>query len=225
MTTKECVFQGMECLMAMPDGFDAGKKYPVILFLHGAGTRNASLSAFTGNSYFKITAQHVGFPFVTFAPICTGECWFDHGAQLIALVKEIAAMPFVDETRFYLVGNSMGGYGTWQLAMCIPEYFAAIVPICGGGMYWDAARLVNVPVWAFHGGKDPTVFPEESQKMVNTVNKRGGNAKLTIYPENGHDAWSDTYANWEVFQWLLSHTNQNAAALVNEYKGNQEHFG
>lgn len=225
MTTKECVLQGLECLMATPDDFDANKKYPTILFLHGAGTRNASPSAFLGNAYFKITAQHEGFPFVTIAPICTGECWFDHGAQLIALTKEIAAMPFVDETKLYLVGNSMGGYGTWQLAMCIPDYFAAIVPICGGGMYWDAGRLINVPVWAFHGGKDPVVLPEESQKMVDKVNKRGGNAKLTIYPENAHDSWTDTYSNPEVFQWLLSHTNQNAITLVNEYNNNQESFG
>ena len=225
MITKDCVFQGLDCLMTTPDDFSESKKYPLIMFLHGAGTRNATPAAFTGNAYFKLTAQHEGFPFVTVAPICTGECWFDHGAQLIAMVKELAALPYVDETRFYLMGNSMGGYGTWQLAMCVPEYFAAIVPICGGGMYWDAGRLVNVPVWAFHGGKDPTVFPEESQKMVNTVNKRGGSAKLTVYPENGHDAWSDTYANREVFDWLLTHTNQNATALVNEYQGDQAKFG
>ena len=64
----------------------------------------------------------------------------------------------------------MGGYGTWQLAISMPEAFAAIVPICGGGMYWDAGRLKKVPVWAFHGDSDPTVFPEESVKMVNAVN-------------------------------------------------------
>jgi predicted peptidase len=113
----------------------------------------------------------------------------------------------------------MGGYATWQLAMSLPEYFAAIVPICGGGMYWNAGRLVNVPVWAFHGQKDPVVLPEESVKMVEAVKHNGGNARLTLYPENAHDAWSDTYRNPEVFEWLLTNENQNAMKLTEQYKG------
>ena len=115
------------------------------------------------------------------------------------------------------MGPSMGGYTSWALGMSMPEYFAAIVPICGGGMYWNAGRLINVPIWAFHGGKDSVVFVEESKKMVNAVNANGGNAKLTIYPENDHNAWSDTYSNYEVFEWLLSHKNENAKQLKNEY--------
>ena len=86
-------------------------------------------------------------------------------------------------------------------------------------MYWNAGKLKNVPVWAFHGALDQTVLPEESEKMVNAVNKRGGSAKLTIYPENGHNAWSDTYSNLEVFEWMLSHTNQKLQGFENEYKG------
>ena len=117
------------------------------------------------------------------------------------------------------MGASMGGYGTWQLAMSLPDIFAAIVPICGGGMYWNAGKLKNVPVWAFHGALDKTVLPEESEKMVNAVNKRGGSARLTVYPENGHNAWSDTYSNPEVFEWLLSNTNQKLQSFENEYKG------
>lgn len=107
------------------------------------------------------------------------------------------------------MGVSMGGYAAWQLAMSMLEYFAAMVPICGGEMYWNAERLVNVPVWAFHGGKDPIVHLEESVKMVDAVNSFGGNAKLTVYPENEHDAWNDTYSNPQVFNWLLQHRNQH----------------
>ena len=125
--------------------------------------------------------------------------------------------------RVYLIGNSMGGYGTWQLAMSVPELFAAIVPVCGGGMYWNAGRLQNVPVWAFHGGKDPTVFVEESQKMVDAVNRKGGNAKLTVYPEHKHDSWTDTFSNRAVYDWLLTHENA-AAALTDEYN-NAEAYG
>ena len=118
----------------------------------------------------------------------------------------------------------MGGYATWQLAMSVPELFAAIVPICGGGMYWNAGRLANVPVWAFHGARDKSVFMEESVKMVNAVNKRGGNARLTIYPENGHNCWTDTYGNPALYEWFLTHTNSNAQALIDEYN-NSKDFG
>ena len=111
----------------------------------------------------------------------------------------------------------MGGYTVWQLGMSMPEVFAAMVPICGGGMYWNAGRLANVPVWAFHGAKDPTVFVEESKKMVDAVNACGGNARLTIYPENGHDSWTDTLTNPEVFKWLLEQENKNEIELVDKY--------
>ena len=88
--------------------------------------------------------------------------------------------------------------------MSRPDLFAAIIPICGGGMYWNAARLKNVPVRAFHGKRDSTVCIEESEKMVEAVRRAGGDAQLTVYPENGHDAWTDTYQNPDVFAWLLT---------------------
>jgi predicted peptidase len=118
----------------------------------------------------------------------------------------------------------MGGYGIWQLAMSMPKFFAAIVPICGGGMYWNAARLVNVPVWAHHGEIDHVVKVEESVKMVEAVNKQGGNAKLTIYPDTDHNSWTPTFSNPEVFDWLLSKTNTNSKELKEAYVG-QELFG
>ncbi len=126
------------------------------------------------------------YPFMLVAPQCNKNTWFDLMDSLKKLVYLLADDETVDEKRIYLMGLSMGGYGTWQLAMSIPEMFAAIVPICGGGMYWNAGRLANVPVWAFHGKLDTTVFVEESEKMVNAVNAKGGNAKLTIYPELKH---------------------------------------
>jgi len=88
-------------------------------------------------------------------------------------------------------------------------------------MYWDAARLANVPVWAFHGAKDTTVFVEESVKMVDAVNHSGGCAKLTIYPEKGHDAWSDTYSNHKVFEWLLEYETSRNAAVADVHSGSQ----
>ena len=77
--------------------------------------------------------------------------------------------------------------------------------------------MINVPVWAFHGGKDETVYTEESIRMVDALNRAGGSAKLTVYPENGHDAWTNTYSNPEVFSWLLSHTKKNEKQYVDGY--------
>ena len=107
----------------------------------------------------------------------------------------------------------MGGFGTWSLACEYPERFAAIAPICGGGNRWHAKRLKKVPVWAFHGAKDKGVPLEMSEEMVNAVNKSGGNAKLTIYPELGHNSWTQTYNDPELYEWFLK---QHKSRKVNE---------
>lgn len=100
----------------------------------------------------------------------------------------------------------MGGFGTWSLAQAHPERFAAIAPVCGGGIARTACKLKDIPVWAFHGAKDPVVRVEESKKMVDAVNDCGGNAKLTIYPESGHDSWTETYNNPALYEWFLEHS-------------------
>ena len=119
----------------------------------------------------------------------------------------LANLPFVDKSRVYLIGNSMGGYATWQLAMAKPKLFAAIVPICGGGMYWNSGELVNMGVWAFHGREDKIVLCEESQKMVTEINKRGGKAKLTIYEGVEHNSWSQTFLDKAMWDWMFLQKN------------------
>ena len=223
MQTEVCTQGKLTYLLRYPNGYEAGKRYPVLFFLHGAGGRGTDVEVLRGNPYFRLTDPVEEFPFITVAPLCSANTWFDLFEELEELVRRIACADFTDLERIYCMGASMGGYATWQLAMSLPEYFAAIVPICGGGMYWNASRLVNVPVWAFHGAKDTVVFTEESRKMVDAVNKKQGHAKLTIYPENAHDAWSDTYSNPEVFAWLLSHTNQNAKQLIESYVGSKQY--
>ena len=214
---EEMSFGNVRCLIEYPDGFTEEKRYPLLILLNGAGSRGNDIDVLRTGSFFSLTAAHKDFPFVVIMPLCTENTWFDMWERLMGFVKHVTGLPFVERDRVYLMGASMGGYATWQMAMSMPEYFSAIVPICGGGMYWNAGRLVGIPVWAFHGKLDPTVLVEESEKMVNAVNKRGGNAKLTVYPENGHDAWTDTYRNPEVFAWLLRHRKQNAPKPDNEY--------
>ena len=201
---EKCAFEGLRYVVRYPENFDKNKVYPVLVFLHGAGTIGNDIEKLCGNPFFG-HVDRPDFPCVIFAPQCDeGKVWYDKIEKLCAFCEMIKALPFVDVTRFYLTGNSMGGYGAWQLAMSMGSTFAAVIPVCGGGMYWNASKLKTTPVWAFHGAKDHIVFCEESEKMVNAVNAKGGNAKLTIYPENTHNSWDDTYGNPEVWAWMLS---------------------
>ena len=141
--------------------------------------------------------------------------------KIISLLELVSHEEYADNKKIYGIGASMGGYGVWQLAMSKPDVFAGIIPICGGGMYWNAERLKNIPIWAFHGEKDTVVLVEESKKMVNAVNNLGGNATLTIYPENGHDAWSDTYENYAIFEWLLQNKQSCKPVSVSDMPNNK----
>ena len=198
-------YKNFEYVIRYPDNFDTEAKYPVVMCLHGAGGREMPIENVKTFSHFKLT-KDFGLPMVMVAPLCFADTWFEIFEQLQDFVRFVSGLPFVDPDRFCLMGGSMGGYATWQLGMTMPEYFSALVPICGGGMYWNAARLKNVPVWAFHGSEDPTVFANESVKMVNAVNKRGGNAKLSMLDGVGHDSWTAAYGSREVFEWALSKT-------------------
>lgn len=225
MEYKEFALGKLRYVIFYPPSFRPDAPNPVLFNLNGAGSRGDSiepcLTSFCVTVGPKVFPE---YPFVTVIPLCSEDTWFDLWEHLEELVRFIFAQPYTDRSRVYLTGGSLGGYAAWQLAMSMPEYFAAIAPVCGGGMYWNARRIVNLPIWAFHGGKDPVVFPEESQKMVDAVNKRGGNAKLTVYPENGHDAWTDTYSNPELYAWFLSHQNQNAPVQSDDF-ANQTLFG
>ena len=204
---EEKEFHGLKYLVRYPAGHKAGDKHPTILFLHGAGTRGDDLEMIKANSFFRITGEYEDFPFVCVAPQCRCvDTWYDYWETLKAFVKDILASDYCDEHRFYVIGNSMGGYATWQMGISMPEVIAAIAPICGGGVAWNTGRLKDVPVWAFHGAKDPDVNISESIKMVDGVNKRGGNAKFTVYPDDFHDCWLKVYASEELFDWLLSHS-------------------
>jgi len=198
---------GCKYLLYLPEGYgQKNKKWPMILFLHGAGERGSNLELVKKHGPPKIVEQKKDFGFIVVSPQCPNDGWWtDKVEVLINLVDEIAGKYNVDQERIYLTGLSMGGYGTWAMACAYPERFAAIVPICGGGQKFYARRLKDMPIWAFHGGKDQVVPVAESQAMVDAVKAFGGNAKLTIYPEAMHDSWTQTYDNPELYKWLLEH--------------------
>lgn len=215
-------YQNVDYVMRKPVPFKGNKQYPLVIFLHGAGGRAADISYLQNHEFFKLSesfCQNV----ITVAPKCSVNSWFNVFEKLQKLVEMLAGLPFVDKRRVYLIGNSMGGYATWQLAMAKPNLFAAIVPICGGGMYWNAAELINMGVWAFHGSEDKIVFCEETEKMVEAIQKRGGNAKITIYQGVGHNSWSQTFENKTMWDWLFSQKNSHKETQ-DEYK-NPVKFG
>ena len=218
MTYEKQIFEGIRYLIRYPDGYDPTQKYPVILFLHGSGTRGTNLDLLAKNDYLLITEQAFDtFPFITVAPQCHEDSWVEIWERLKRLTEEIVFSDFCDKSRFYALGVSMGGYGAWQLAISMPWCFAAIAPICGGGMAWNAHRLKNVPIWAFHGDRDTLVPPEESIRMVEAVRQAGGDARLTLYPGVRHESWINAFSDYALFDWLLSH--QRGEAPKNAFFG------
>jgi predicted peptidase len=202
-------------LLFLPKGYDAKaeKRWPMILFLHGAGERGSDVWKVATHGPPKNVTAHPDFPFIVVSPQCAEHrIW--SGDVLLALLDDITAKYAVDTNRIYLTGLSMGGYGTWDLGLTYPEKFAAIVPICGGGQVISVLlssgakgwALKTLGVWAFHGGKDPVVPLAESQRMVDALKKAGvPDVKLTVYPEAQHDSWTETYKNPELYEWLLKH--------------------
>ena len=218
-------YEAIEYMIRYPNGYEPGQRCPVILHLHGAGTIGQRVEQLREQYCFQVTETMENFPFIVVCPLCHDRTWFDIFEQLKRFAIYLSQAEFCQSDRFYLIGGSMGAYTAWQLGMSLPELFAAMVPICGGGMYWNAARLKDMPVWAFHGAKDPTVLCRESELMVRYINQKGGNARLTVYPNNRHDAWSDTYRNPAVYEWLLSHKKYTAAATEDTYSNNPKHLG
>ncbi|MDZ7331364.1 MAG: prolyl oligopeptidase family serine peptidase [candidate division KSB1 bacterium] len=206
-TLKKTV--SLNYLLFLPKDYSSTKKsYPLILFLHGAGERGDDLSLVKVHGIPKVVEQQPDFPFIAISPQCPSDRWWVDPwllEALNALVDQVIDKYRVDASRVYLTGLSMGGFGTWALAMTFPEKFAAIAPICGGGMPWMAFRIKDVPVWVFHGAKDPVVPIQRSEEMVDALKKVGGNVKFTVYPDAGHDSWTETYNNPELYRWFLEH--------------------
>jgi predicted peptidase len=180
-----------------------GPGVPLILFLHGSGERGTDLEKVKAWGPPAIAAKNPEFPFLVIAPqLDDGEAW--HALALKGLLDQVLAKYNVDRSRVYLTGLSLGGYGAWDLAIRYPQYFAALAPICGGGIARAAGSLRSLPTWVFHGKKDDAVPEEESARMVEALKAAGGNVKYTVLPEGGHvDAWVHAYDKAGLFDWFL----------------------
>jgi predicted peptidase len=194
-------------LLYVPPGYaKARKPWPLVLFLHGLGESGQDLEKVKVHGPPKLVAAGNDFPFLCASPQCPKGKWWnspDRLAGLVALLDHLQKTLRVDPDRVYVTGLSMGGFGTWALATKEPKRFAAIAPICGGGDPEKAGRIAHLPAWVFHGGKDKVVPPHRSEAMVEAMKKAGGDPKLTIYPDAGHDSWTRTYDNPDFWKWLL----------------------
>ncbi len=189
-------------LLYLPKDYASKKVWPLVLFLHGAGERGDNLDMVKKHGPPKLVAQGKEFPFVLVSPQCPAGRWWEP-TELSALLDEIVEKQKIDKDRVYVTGLSMGGFGTWSLAAHSPKRFAAIVPICGGGEPITTMLLPKVPAWVFHGGKDPVVPVARGEAMVNALKAAGGTVKFTVYPNAGHDSWTEAYNDPKLYEWLL----------------------
>jgi predicted peptidase len=200
----------MDYLLYLPEGYDKeDKAWPLVLFLHGAGESGRDLNKVKIHGPPKLIEAGKKFPMIVVSPQSPRMGW--DVPTLNALLDEIVATHKVDKDRVYVTGLSMGGFGTWALAAAYPDKFAAIMPVCGGGDPHDAVKLKHLGIWVFHGAKDNVVPPNRSENMVKALKEHGAkNIQFTLYPKAGHDSWTQTYDNPEVWDWLLKQKRGDA---------------
>lgn len=204
---EERVFEELRYLISYPEGFREDKQYPLVIFLHGAGTRGDDISRLQNNSCVQnLMKRQNERGYILLAPLCTKGNWNEWMATLIRMTDAYRAEPYIDKTRIHLTGNSMGGYGTWAMATLHPYWFASVMPICGGGIAGFAMNLVDLPIRTFHGLRDTIVDPIESLQMAKAVNLHGGHAELILFPELEHNCWDAVYTDEANYDWMLSFT-------------------
>ncbi|HZY89547.1 MAG TPA: prolyl oligopeptidase family serine peptidase [Gemmataceae bacterium] len=206
-----------------PENYDAKEKYPLVVFLHGAGERGNDNEAQLKHGVKEFVKADVRkkYPCFLIAPQCpTRQVWAgleggfnshkqaakpaEPGRLALELIGTMQKEYSIDPKRIYLTGLSMGGYGTWDLLARQPKLFAAAAPVCGGGDESTAEKIAQLPIWVFHGDKDNAVPVARSRTMVEALKKAGGHPKYTEYPGVGHNSWDKAYADPELMKWLFA---------------------
>lgn len=197
-------------LLFLPKGYDAAdktKQWPLMLFLHGSGERGDNLERVKMHGPPKIVEAKPDFEFIVVSPQCPKDSRWQ-ADELLQLIDHVSKAQAVDPNRLYVTGLSMGGSGTWQLAAAQPQRFAAIAPICGRADLDSAPKIKHLPIWVFHGAKDSAASVEHNKAIVAALQAAGGEPKFTLYPDAGHDSWTETYNNPEFYEWLRAQRKQ-----------------
>ncbi len=210
--------------MLSPAVIRADAKLPLVIFLHGAGERgdNNVRQLQHGGSLFLDPGNREKYPaFVVFPQCPTGKRWVevDWGdpkphqqpkapsepmSLLMELIPSLVKSLPVDHSRIYIMGLSMGGFGTWDLTARHPDWFAAAVPICGGADNSTAPLLAKLPVWTFHGDQDSAIHVGRTRSMVEALRSAGGNPKYTELPGMSHNVWDTAFADPKLLPWLFA---------------------
>jgi predicted peptidase len=207
-----------------PKSITPGTRYPLVIFLHGAGERGndnpSQLKYFP--TWMAEQSARQAHPCFVLAPQCRDEQkWVDVDwskiestpqsptptvdmLAVIAALEDTLQREPIDPARIYLTGLSMGGYGSWDLAARMPDRFAAVLPICGGGDEATAAKIKDLPIWCFHGDADTAVRVERSRTMIEALRAAGGDPKYSELAGVGHDSWTPTYRDPDVLAWLFA---------------------
>ena len=188
-----------------PLDYDPQKKYPLILCLHHGGTHGTdNFSQLGADPAPFLTSNRAKYPAFFLMPQCPkGFGWQSIEGPIYEIIKELESEFEIDEKRRYVMGVSGGGYGSWHFITDEPEMFAAAIPICGGGDPGLAAKIVDVPVWAFHGEVDDLVPVRFSREMIDAIKKAGGNPKYTEFPDAGHNIWNQVASTPGLMDWLF----------------------
>lgn len=199
----------------VPASYAPTKDWPVVVFLNGSGENGTDGVSQTHVGLGPFLVKHRDkVPFIAVFP--QGRTWV-RGGEAKAVFEILAAVQRdyrTDVNRVYLTGLSMGGFGTWELAMMRPDLFAAIVPICGGGPVEYVANLRAMPIWAFHGAKDDRVPVELTRKLIRGLEKLGAKPKYTEFPTLGHFCWDQAYETKGLFGWLLAQRRPNPPQAI-----------
>ena len=211
----------MPYLLFVPEGYDKTKAYPLVLWLHGGGTRGNDLKLLLahgnehGIGFLARPDNQARYPSFILAPQCPpNRFWGDsESAQptaqmrmVLEILDKVRQDYAVDSRRIYVMGMSLGGYGTWDIITRRPATFAAAVPICGGGNTSKASLIAKTPIWAFHGDEDEMVNVSESQRMIAALKKAGGQPRYTEYKGVGHNSWVRAFKEPDFLSWIFAQT-------------------
>lgn len=191
----------------VPPEYDPAKPMPTIIHLNGHGECGTDGLRQVFHFGCAVILNVEKWPFIIVFPQkqSPDTAWQDEEAMAMAALDKTRREYNVDQSRIYLTGLSQGGHGTWAIAANHPDLFAAIAPICGSGEKSMAEKLVNMPIWIFHGEDDPVVNVESARQMAEYLKAAGGSCKLTIYPGVGHNSWDKAYREEELGEWFLQH--------------------
>jgi len=202
----------MNYAVAFSDDF---KDQPLLIYLHGAGERGKNFDHVYRHGVPKLIKEGLDIDAVVLYPQCPGSfIWNNMVKELKEIIDSVVAEYNIAKDRILLTGSSMGGYGTWEMGMCYPEMFAAIAPVAGGGVVWRTGKLIKTPVLAYHGDLDDLVPASQSEIMVNTTNRYGGMAQLTILKDKGHNDGIDyAYRETDLIPRLLTYRKDDFAHI------------